>query len=383
MAEFNIFLGSARKSVGDVTLLRRNGRQIARVRLRTIANPRSEAQSIQRNYVAPVTRFFGLLRTVLKCSYQGLNREASYNQFQKTNIRLAKANGWFLPKGAGFFPMPYQLSRGSVQPIGYTKNTVGNVNYLELDIPWSSNATPSIGAVSRAFVNGGYREGDVVTCISVCSSEGGTYYPVSIQFTLNTSSAAQFKNLYVPGCKFKTDSPALMMYGGDDEMVAGAVIISRWADGRWLRSTQFLWVLPSIVSTLQSESQREEAIASYMAGGSDSGGSVYPGGGEVEYNVQAQDGRALLFIGGQLSARSGSGAQVNFVQVRPVNVDAYYYIVVRSGDTLASSVGGSIDPTDWEFMTGTPADIEPANTISYSAGNAIALWLESVGFDSD
>lgn len=379
MATYNIFLGSGVRSIGDVSLMRRGGKQVARLRLRTIKNPRTEAQATQRNFVAPVMRFYGALRTVLKGSYQGLNTDASYNAFQRVNIALARANGWYLQKGAGFFPMPYQLSRGSISPVPYTWYNHSQGGGIKLTFTTAGGAVNTIGNLSTWFTLNGYKQGDVVTIIAVLVDDDGGYYPVSSQFYINTSSSVPASSLFGTNIGVLALGSDLMIVSNARNMVAGAVIVSRYHGRSWLRSTQSLCVSPVEVARLTSEEWREAAIASYMAGGSESGGGVYPGGDTQLFNVAARDGRALLFVGERLVAKVVTFNNVGFVMVKPDNLDDYYYIVDESSNTLVPGSGGATDPAQWKFDAATPSDLTISNSILYSAGSQIAQWLQSIG----
>lgn len=379
MATYNIFLGSGVRSVGDVTLMRRGGKQVARLRLRTIKNPRTEAQATQRNFVAPVMRFYGPLRTVLKGSYQGLNTDASYNAFQRVNIALARTNGWYLQKGAGFFPMPYQLSRGSISPVPYTwrNNTTGGG--IQLNFTTAGGATNTIGDLSTWFTLNGYKQGDVVTIIAVLMDDDGGYYPISSQFYINTSSSVRASSLLGTDIAVFGLKADLLIIGNQRTMVAGAVIVSRYHGRSWLRSTQSLCVSPVEVARLTSEEWREAAIASYMAGGSEGGGGVYPGGDTQLFNVAARDGRALLFVGEKFDAKVETFNSNRFVMVKPDNIDDYFYIVDETSKTLEPGLGGATDPTKWSFDAATPSNLTISNSILCTAGSQIALWLQSIG----
>ena len=379
MATYNIFLGSGVRSVGDVTLMRRGGKQVARLRLRTIKNPRTEAQATQRNFVAPVMRFYGALRTVLKGSYQGLNTDASYNAFQRVNIALARTNGWYLQKGAGFFPMPYQLSRGSISPVGYTWYNHYQGGGIKLTFATAGGAVNTIGNLSSWFTLNGYKQGDVVTIIAVLMDDDGGYYPVSSQFYINTSSTVPASSLLGTDIAILGFGTDLMIVSNARTMVAGAVIVSRYHGRSWLRSTQSLCVSPVEVSRLTSEEWREAAIASYMAGGSEGGGGVYPGGDTQLFNVAARDGRALLFVGEKYDAKVVTFNNVAFVMVKPDNLDDYYYIVDESNKTLVPGSGGATDPTQWTFNAAAPSDLTISNSILYTVGSQIAQWLQSIG----
>lgn len=379
MATYNIFLGSGVRSVGDVTLMRRGGKQVARLRLRTIKNPRTEAQATQRNFVAPVMRFYGALRTVLKGSYQGLNTDASYNAFQRVNIALARTNGWYLQKGAGFFPMPYQLSRGSISPVPYTWYNHSQGGGIKLTFATAGPAVNTIGNLSTWFTLNGYKQGDVVTIIAVLIDDDGNYYPVSSQFYINTSSSVPASSLLGTDIAILGFGTDLMIVSNARTMVAGAVIVSRYHGRSWLRSTQSLCVSPVEVSRLTSEEWREAAIASYMAGGSEGGGGVYPGGDTQLFNVAARDGRALLFVGEKYDAKVITFNNVRFIMVKPDNLDDYYYIVDESNNTLVPGSAGASDPSSWYIDDVTPSDLTISNSILCTAGSQIALWLQSIG----
>lgn len=380
MAEFNIFLGTAKKSVGDVTLMRRNGKQIARVRLRTIANPRSEAQATQRNFVAPVTRFFAPLRKTLRCSFEGLNRDLSYNQFQRINIKLAQANGWYLTKGAQFTPMPYQLSRGRLASVAYAIENYLAINALFLpgtDISYNTN---KIADISQYFISVGYKAGDVVTTIIINRADDGSYYPVSSQFVINPNDQRTQEQVLGSEAVYAKVSGRIFAYTPWMYCAAGAIIVSRYDDGRWLRSTQFLAVDADIVSWLQSDEQRAAAIESYQVGGSDSGGGVYPGGSDEIFNVAARDGRALLFVGGQVVSQIVTVDQLKCVKVKPDNLDDYYYIIKENTYALGTNAAGSNTPSDWRFLGGSPADVTESNSIAWVEGNTIDQWLRTCGY---
>ena len=379
MATYNIFLGSGVRSVGDITLMRRGGKQVARLRLRTIKNPRTEAQATQRNFVAPVMRFYGALRTALKGSYQGLNTDASYNAFQRINIALARTNGWYLQKGAGFFPMPYQLSRGSISPVPYTWYNHSQGSGIKLTFATAGGAVNTIGNLSTWFANNGYKPGDVVTIIAVLMDDDGGYYPVSYQFYINTSSSVAVTSIFGTDIAVLGLGTDLLIISNKRTMVAGAVIVSRYHGRSWLRSTQSLCVSPVEVARLTSEEWREAAVASYMAGGSEGGGGVYPGGDTQLFNVAARDGRALLFIGEKFDAKIVTFDGKRFVMVKPDNLDDYYYIIDENNKTLEPGLGGATDPTQWAFDAATPSNLTISNSILYSAGSQIALWLQSIG----
>lgn len=82
MATGNPLLGTLRRSVGDVTFYRRNGEQVSRARIRKIANPRSDAQTISRLALSTATKTAQHLRNLVNHSFQGIKYgQTSVNHF--------------------------------------------------------------------------------------------------------------------------------------------------------------------------------------------------------------------------------------------------------------------------------------------------------------
>lgn len=87
MAKGNLFLGTGRGKVGDVVFYRKNGEQITRVRNRSIKNPDTEAQQIQRAVLASVSKAYQAGSAIFDHSFEGCSTGAEcQNRFQKLNI---------------------------------------------------------------------------------------------------------------------------------------------------------------------------------------------------------------------------------------------------------------------------------------------------------
>ena len=178
MATYNIFLGSGVRSVGDVTLMRRGGKQVARL---TITHHQKEptyrSAGTQRNFVAPVMRFYGALRSVLKGSYQGLNTDASYNAFQRINIALGSHQRMVLAERRRV--LPHALS--AVARL-YLSRSLYWYNHAQgggipSSLPLLEERQHHRTSLPGSLTNG-YKPGDVVTVIAVLMDNEGGYYPV-------------------------------------------------------------------------------------------------------------------------------------------------------------------------------------------------------------
>lgn len=271
MAIGNLFLGTARKTIGDIVMYRRNGEQLSRVRVRKIANPRTEAQALQRNYMAPVTKFYAPLADVLERSWEGLDRQKSLGAFLKTNAGLARSSGWYVVKGAGFTPLPYKVSNGTLAPLSYSDS--------ELSLGGQSIADIKVSTISAALVNMGYQYGDQLTTIICLEDAAGDVRPVWSRVILSSSDESDIFSDIAGAVLFEQSNTALA-YSGVLESVIGAVfIVSRWNGSKWLRSSQYVQVSSTYLEQFTSIEARETAIASYQSGDSVISSDVYLNGG--------------------------------------------------------------------------------------------------------
>lgn len=282
MAKGNLLLGTAGNSVGDVVMYRREGAQVSRVRVRKIKNPKTDAQSLQRAAFSPVAKFYSPLAVVLERSFEGLSKMKSYNKFLKTNIDLARANGWLLPKGTGFFPLPYKLSQGTLPSIGYTNNgpTPGfNITGLSME-----QAPTTVGDLSAAFIAAGYKAGDVLTIILIEGSYEditGNYVPHCAQIELDATSTVTLAVAF-PNFNFTFMSDLLGIQYKSVRPAAGAAIMARFENEKWRRSSQFLQVDAAIISDIGAADYKAAAIASYGMNAGDPNPLVYLDGDTLE-----------------------------------------------------------------------------------------------------
>ena len=269
MGKGNFILGTGSSSIGDVTFARRNGQQIARVRVRKIKNPKSYGQAEQRMISAEVVKFYSPLSGVLESSFEGLSKSESYAKFLSINMNLARANGWAVKKGSGWIPLPFQLSAGNLA--APKVNATG-----DLVIGDYETAPATLGALSTALIdaNPGLQNGDQVTFIY--STTGDTYTPKFGRFFIDTQSADP-----VPAHIFLPRNESLVTASDVDggESASLAWIFSRWDGEKWARSTSFNVVNPDVLPQWQGNAVYAAAVATYMkAGGRTPVSDVYLNG---------------------------------------------------------------------------------------------------------
>lgn len=237
MAKGNLFLGTAARSVGDVVMYRREGSQVSRVRVRKIANPKTDAQCKQRAIMSAIVKFYQPLARVLERSWQGLSTPKSYAKFLAINAKLAKKNSWYVAKGTGFFPLELQLSSGTLGEV----NARCSAARFTVELAAFDDATASlttVGQLSTMFVNAGYKIGDVVTMILCIQDSMGKYSPYTIQFAVDTESTDLVTTLSgmftfaISGA----GSGTLIITTALGSTKGFGVIVSREKDGSWLRT---------------------------------------------------------------------------------------------------------------------------------------------------
>lgn len=92
MAIDNIFLGLGRKSVGDVTLYRRAGKQCARVRVRNVRNPRSYKQLFTRSILSNVAQLYATGIEIFNHAFEGRSvGMENQKRFMKLNVDRLRA----------------------------------------------------------------------------------------------------------------------------------------------------------------------------------------------------------------------------------------------------------------------------------------------------
>ena len=281
MAKGNLILGTAKNSVGDVVMYRREGAQITRVRVRNVKNPKTKAQSFQRAIMAPIAKFYSPLSVVLERSFEGLSKAKSHNKFNQVNANLARKNKWALPKGTGFFPLPYQLSQGTIPAVNVTFKD--NYPGFDIGIKHEGAQATTVGQLSSDFIAAGYKEGDIVTILAVRGNfEQSIYYPVTIQFEVKKDSTELLTSLSNNDVSIaSTEDKTYKILSGSDDCHACAVIVSRFDGTMWRRSTQSLIVADDLITKVTADAAVAAAIASYGMTAGDGNPLVYLDGDEL------------------------------------------------------------------------------------------------------
>lgn len=282
MATGNLFLGTARRKVGDVVLYRREGVQVSRVRVRSIANPKTTGQALQRNYMAPIARFYAPLAGVLERSWEGLNRSRSYSAFLKRNLELARDSGWYVPKGSSYVALPYKVSQGSLASPSVSANFSLDDGEGELELALSVSSTLATFGLLSSHLMSAYNlvAGDQVTVI-IFTFDNGEITPRWGRFFLDPDSANPITDI-MPGIitSAARENSVIQFTTAEDNVCGGAVIFSRWDSSRslWLRSNSYVSMGSEYMAMFTGEAAYQRAIDSYRNGSTVNVSDIYLNG---------------------------------------------------------------------------------------------------------
>ncbi len=292
MAKDNLFLGTARGSVGDVTFSRLNGVQVSRVRNRSPRNPQSPAQMVQRIIMSTVGKAYSFMSEICNHSFEGFETgQSSQRKFMEVNVGLLRdkvaevlaypveevvrsSEAYNFSFKNDYAPVlnGYMLSAGSLPSIPLSPIDVGVASCIAFD----PGELTTADITYADFINlTGLQRGDQLTFIQVShdGSKNGHDRDILTGFRFarvilepsdgdmtsplirdngfnkpNVRNSGTFRTVYISndentkGLSFALAdiaSPSSQTQL-DKQMAGSAVILSRQSGGRWLRSTQFL-----------------------------------------------------------------------------------------------------------------------------------------------
>lgn len=364
MAKYNMMLGVASGSVGDIVLSRQNGMQIQRVRVREVSNPKTEAQAAQRSYIAPVTKFYSPYAIALERSWEGYNKGKSYSQFLKFNTQLARDNEYALPKGCGFFPLPFRVSKGSLPTMGanYTYSDgdgIIQINAADLDVVLPAM---TIGNLSASMIRAGYKLHDQITILYVIQRNQDDVYaqdafqPEYIRFYLDPNSTKPISDF---GFDASVASSGIHWLLAKNMMVAAAIILSRYERGVWRRSTEVMEVKSSLISFITTPEQRKANIDTYRPPTSANPSDIYLNGAPanaVQLQRQTRAGVDVTIVGllrtEDWTVAVSSDSQTYYVYCNERASPAFHKCLAADGSWATNEEATEANSIAFNFISG-------------------------------
>lgn len=274
MARGNLFLGTARGSLGDITMYRFDGQQVSRVRVRKIKNPQTEAQMVPRIVLATVSKAYSMMQPIVSQSFQGYEgQEKNMRRFMKMNVlQLRNFNEIFYWKFKdGLIPRDtsgnfnakdtfdmaingYYVSEGDLPAVPY--DHVDNLSGVEINAPYTDSMT------YQQICN--YLNVDAGTQLTIVQLVGNpeTLYVERFMYSrvilspANGDMTTKFINsgkVNLPNPKNEGEFEANLIGASDNRawyfqvpftqeyegqcILGAAAIVSRYESGKWRRST--------------------------------------------------------------------------------------------------------------------------------------------------
>lgn len=280
MAKGNMLQGMARGAVGDIVFSHSKGQQVARVRNRKPANPKSNPQMRQRSaFLCPLLFYKRGKQAQFKFAFENkLPKESDFNAFMRLNalagIPLTPAE-----RDLDAFPClgKYAMSRGSLTRLRYQCVANGEeklgimVNFKFAQVP------TTLAELSAALVaTGDYQSGDIVTLFVISGglidgnsiSEYDRAWQIA-QFTLDTNDTTALNAIGLSATAEGFTFPGLAAY--DQSCVGVGAIVSRnTLNG--LKVSNCDLVLSATTNQvwryMQSEAYRDYVAAQWGAAGS-------------------------------------------------------------------------------------------------------------------
>ena len=277
MAKSSSFFGLRRGSTKSLTFQVVDGKQVTKDRVTYVKNPRSYAQATQRSKMAAVADAYRALSSICDHSFESVAYgPASRRQFMSLNLARAikpEPKGFSLPIGVGL-----QVSKGTLADINTVINFKlfpakdGVIDSYPLDAAW-------VNAVLAQSPN--LQAGDELTFVSCALDQmystdvNGTFMPAVkyaiASIVLDPASDINAKWTYdKAGSRLVHSSGFAMSVGGstpevdDSLIIAFGVIVSRYAESKWRRSTCILGEMGDMAGSGYTDAYFDACIASYM-----------------------------------------------------------------------------------------------------------------------
>lgn len=315
MAKDNLFLGTARGSVGDIVFSRLDGQQVARVRNRAPRNPQSPAQMVQRIIMSSVGKAYSLTQEITNHSFEGFETgQLSQRKFMEVNVGILRENCADvlaypveeIIKNSQLYNFSYKndyspvlnrymLSAGSLPTIDLVVAGSGVAPVIAFDPGDLTTATITYADIVRLL---GLQRGDQLTFIQVTNdgtitghakdlingfriarvilepSDGDMTSPFIANGKINKPNERNTGNFYLLTISSTEELKGLSFIlefvgttaDSNRALAASAVILSRQTGGRWLRSTQYLEPRHISDSSALTSSVLGEAYMSYLTG---------------------------------------------------------------------------------------------------------------------
>lgn len=269
MAKSKGFFGLRSGSTKNFTFSELNGQQITKERVYKVKNPRTLQQMRQRMVMATVSAAYSYLKEICDHSFEGFGvGSPCMGEFMRLNLDALKAKAqndaavvaFNAYQDKNINPVPFMVSKGSLNEIVPT--------IAENKLSWSTaKGNADTTTAEGIYAALGLNQGDMVTFIlcggDFVSNAALTFAPQPLAITrlhankqgavssLANAFTVESNNQGSINVDFNMGAN-LVFEATCDKLVMGAVIISRKAADKWLRSNATMVVKTGIPATTVS-----------------------------------------------------------------------------------------------------------------------------------
>ena len=251
MAKSNNFFGLRKGSTKNFTFSQLDGKQITKERVSEVKNPRSERQMRQRMLMTTVGAAYRFLKAIADHSFEGLTagqkcmsefNRLNLNKFKEDSLNNAAQVAFNSYKDNLINPLPFIISRGSLDRLGYVVNAQ---NQIVISVKADAVAT-----AEQIYAALGIQKGDMITFVWVVGNSSlvqGVYTYTPAAFNIVRLKANKAGAVTTPHDAFEIESNIagldinVNFASGSltlttSEANIGAAILSRQGINGWLRS---------------------------------------------------------------------------------------------------------------------------------------------------
>lgn len=251
MAKSNNFFGLRKGSTKNFTFSQLDGKQITKERVSEVKNPRSERQMRQRMLMTSIGAAYRFLKVIADHSFEGLTvgqkcmsefNRLNLNKFKKDSLNDAAKVAFNAWKDNLINPLPFIISRGSLERLGYVVNAQ---NQIVISVKADAVAT-----AEQIYAALGIQKGDMITFVWVVGSSSLVqgvfrYTPTALNIVrLKANKAGAVTNPHdafeiesnIAGLDINVNFASGSLTLSTTEANFGAAILSRQGINGWLRS---------------------------------------------------------------------------------------------------------------------------------------------------
>lgn len=277
MAKSSSFFGLRRGSTKSLTFQVVNGAKVTKDRVTFVKNPRSYAQATQRAKMAAVVDAYRALSTICDHSFESVAYGTeSRREFMSLNLArpiMPEPKGFSLPIGLGL-----QVSKGTLADVSSVVDfklfptKPGVTSAYPLDADWvklvlAQSPTLQAGdeltfvscALDQVFAT--YVNGSMMPTVKYAIASI-VLDPTSEMNAKWTFDGAHSRFVHASGLSMEIGSSTWDV--ADSKIIANGIIISRYAEGKWRRSTCVLAEMNDMSDYGYTDDYFDECIASYM-----------------------------------------------------------------------------------------------------------------------